>query len=144
MAPNKIAKTRIFFTVAKISKFGPTLTNVKQKEKGLFPETYLEKEAINLISLISINGTDAYKIQVTGKNDSFRYYDAENAMLIRTEDEKDSQGQKLTQVSDYSDYKAVNGVMIPHTRTISAGSQVITFVASEIKINEGVSKKDFK
>jgi zinc protease len=116
----------------------------KQKEKGLFPETYLEKEAINLISLISINGTDAYKIQVTGKNDSFRYYDAENAMLIRTEDEKDSQGQKLTQVSDYSDYKAVNGVMIPHTRTISAGSQVITFVASEIKINEGVSKKDFK
>mgnify|MGYP000082293155 FL=1 len=116
----------------------------KQKEKGLFPETYLEKEAINLISLISINGTDAYKIQVTGKNDSFRYYDAENAMLIRTEDEKDSQGQKLTQVSDYSDYKAVNGVMMPHTRTISAGSQVITFVASEIKINEGVSKKDFK
>ena len=65
-------------------------------------------------------------------------------MLIRTEDEKDSQGQKLTKVSDYSDYKAVNGVMIPHTRTISAGSQVITFVASEIKINEGVTDEDFK
>jgi len=116
----------------------------KQNKKGLFPEIYLEKEAIKLISLISINGTDAYKIEVSGKNDSFRYYDAENAILIRTEDIRYSQGQKLTQVSDYSDYKAVNGVMMPHTRTISAGPQIITFVSSEIKINEGVSKKDFK
>ena len=116
----------------------------KQKEKGLFPEAHLEKEEVTLISLISVNGTDAYKIQVSGKNDFFRYYDAENAMLIRTENKIDSQGQKLTQVSDYSDYKSVNGIMMPHTRTISAGPQVITFTASEIKINEGVSKKDFK
>lgn len=116
----------------------------KQKEKGLFREAHLEKEEITLISLISVNGTDAYKIQVSGKNDFFRYYDAENAMLIRTENKIDSQGQKLTQVSDYSDYKSVNGIMMPHTRTISAGPQVITFTASEIKINEGVSKKDFK
>ena len=65
-------------------------------------------------------------------------------MLIRTENKIDSQGQKLTQISDYSDYKSVNGIMMPHTRTISAGPQVITFTASEIKINEGVSKKDFK
>ena len=33
---------------------------------------------------------------------------------------------------------------MPHNKVITAGPQIITFDASEIKINEGVSKKDFK
>jgi predicted Zn-dependent peptidase len=116
----------------------------KQKEKGLFPETYLSEDAVSLVSLISVNGSDAYKIKVAGKNDSYRYYDATSFMLIRTEVSQEARGQKITQITDISDYRSVNGIQMPHKKVITAGPQIITFDASEIKINEGVSKKDFK
>ena len=116
----------------------------KQKEKGLFPETYLSEDAVSLVSLISVNGSDAYKIKVAGKNDSYRYYDATSFMLIRTEVSQEARGQKITQITDISDYRSVNGIQMPYKKVITAGPQIITFDASEIKINEGVSKKDFK
>ena len=116
----------------------------KQKEKGLFPETYLSEDAVSLVRLISVNGSDAYKIKVAGKNDSYRYYDATSFMLIRTEVSQEARGQKITQITDISDYRSVNGIQMPHKKVITAGPQIITFDASEIKINEGVSKKDFK
>jgi predicted Zn-dependent peptidase len=116
----------------------------KQKEKGLFPETYLSEDAVSLVSLISVNGSDAYKIKVAGKNVSYRYYDATSFMLIRTEVSQEARGQKITQITDISDYRSVNGIQMPHKKVITAGPQIITFDASEIKINEGVSKKDFK
>lgn len=115
----------------------------KQKEKGLFPQSYLNVNQSKILSVLNINGVDAIKIQVNNEDSSFHYYDIKKYLLIRTENKIVSQGQKLTQVSDYSDYKSVNGIMMPHTRTISAGPQLITFTSSEIKINEGVSKKDF-
>ena len=116
----------------------------KQTEKGLFAETYLATEKLALISLISVNGVDAYKIQVDEEKASFRYYDANSGLLIRTESSQEAQGQKMIQTTDISDYKTVDGVLMPHTKIITAGPQIITFSASEIKINDGVSKKDFK
>ena len=116
----------------------------KQKQKGLFAETYLDPEELVLVSLISVNGVDAYKIQVDKDNGSFRYYNAETGLLIRTESAQEAQGQSITQLTDISDYKDIDGVLMPHTKVINAGPQIITFSASEIKINEGVSKKDFK
>ena len=116
----------------------------KQKQKGLFAETYLNSEDLVLISLISVNGVDAYKIQVDEENGSFRYYDAKTALLIRTESSQEAQGQKIIQTTDISDYKAVDGVLMPYTKVMTTGPQIITLSASEIKINDGVSKKDFK
>ena len=87
---------------------------------------------------------DAYKIQVDEENGSFRYYDAKSALLIRTESSQEAQGQKITQTTDISDYKTVDGVLMPFTKIMTTGPQIITLSASEIKINEGVSKKDFK
>ena len=116
----------------------------KQKQKGLFAETYLNSEDLVLISLISVNGVDAYKIQVDEENGLFRYYDAKSALLIRTESSQEAQGQKIIQTTDISDYKAVDGVLMPYTKVMTTGPQIITLSASEIKINDGVSKKDFK
>ena len=116
----------------------------KQNQKGLFAETYLNREDLVLISLISVNGVDAYKVQVDEEKGSFRYYDAKTALLIRTESSQEAQGQKITQTNDFSDYREVDGVLMPYVSIMSAGPQIITFTASEIKINDGVSKKDFK
>ena len=64
--------------------------------------------------------------------------------MVRTEEMREAQGQKMTQTTDLSEYKSIDAIMMPHTSTLTIGPQVITYAASEIKINDGVSKKDFK
>jgi zinc protease len=44
----------------------------------------------------------------------------------------------------FSNYKAVNGIMFPHSVGKKSGPMDLKFEVSEIKINEGVSDEDFK
>ncbi|MEF3078070.1 insulinase family protein [Winogradskyella poriferorum] len=116
----------------------------RKSTKGLFEELYMESSNIELESLTTIEGADAYKIKVT-KDDkaSYRYYDAETGYLIRTESTTEAQGQSITSVVDYSNYKEVDGVMMPYTMKVTAGPQSFTFETTEVKINEGVTDEDF-
>ena len=114
----------------------------KAKEKGLFPETYLDASTLTLVSLTAIDGVDVYKLNVD--EDSYRYYDAATGLLVRTEKSEEAQGQTITSVQDLSDYREVNGVLFPFVQKITAGPQVIGLTASEIIVNEGVSAEDFK
>ena len=114
----------------------------KAKEKGLFPETYLDAGTLTLVSLTAIEGVDVYKIQV--EEDSYRYYDATTGLLVRTEKSQEMQGQKITSVQDLSDYKEVDGVLFPYVQKITSGPQVIGMAASEIVVNDGVTAEDFK
>ena len=113
----------------------------KAEEKGLFPETYLDISTITLVGLIAIERVDVYKVKL--KEDSFRYYDAATGLLVRTEKTKEAQGQKVTSVDDLSDYRQVNGVLLPFVRKTTIGPQVIGLNASEITINEEFSAEDF-
>jgi predicted Zn-dependent peptidase len=113
----------------------------KAKEKGLFPETYLDASLISLVSLITIEGADVYKLMI--EKDSFRYYDASSGLLVRTEKTEEAQGQKVTSIEDLSDYREVNGVLFPYEQKITSGPQIIGFSATEVIVNEGVSAEDF-
>ncbi len=116
----------------------------RKAEKGLFPELFMEAGDIALESLSKIEGTDVYKIKVTkGETSSYRYYDAETGYLVRTEETTEAQGQSITSITDFSNYKEVNGVMMPNTWKITSGPQVLILDVSEIKVNEGVTKEDF-
>ena len=111
------------------------------KEKGLFPETYLDASSISLVSLITIEGADVYKLMI--KEDSFRYYDANSGLLVRTEKTEEAQGQKVTSIEDLSDYREVNGVLFPYEQKITSGPQIIGLSATEVIVNGGVSAEDF-
>ena len=116
----------------------------RKAEKGLFPELFMEASNILLESLNTIDGTDVYKIKVTkGDKVTFRYYDVNTDYLLRTESTSEVQGQSVTTITDYSNYKEVSGVMIPSTMKIVNGPQVIILDTSDIKVNEGVSDTDF-
>ncbi len=116
----------------------------RKSEKGLYPELYMEASNISLESLTTIDGTDVYKIKVTkGDESSFRYYDAKTNLLVRTEETNEAAGQSITSITDYSDYKEVGGVMIPHTTKITAGPQILILNTTDVKINEGVTEADF-
>ena len=113
-------------------------------QKGLFPEAHYTADEIELMSLSDLDGTDVYKIKVKDVSESFRYYDANSGLLLREEATKEAQGQSVTTITVHSDYRAVDGVMIPYARKITAGPQVFGFNASEVVVNSGVTEADFK
>ena len=113
-------------------------------QKGLFPEAHYTADEIELMSLSDLDGTDVYKIKVKGVSESFRYYDANSGLLLREEATEEAQGQSVTTITVHSDYRAVDGVMIPFGRKITAGPQVFGFNASEVEVNSGVTEADFK
>ena len=113
-------------------------------QKGLFPEAHYTADEIELMSLSDLDGTDVYKIKVKGVSESFRYYDANSGLLLREEATEEAQGQSVTTITVHSDYRAVDGVMIPFGRKITSGPQVFGFNASEVVVNSGVTEADFK
>lgn len=116
----------------------------RKQERGLFPELFMEASSVALESIVSVEGTDAYKIKYTeGEEVSYRYYSTDSGLLLRTEATQENQGQSVTTINDTTNYKEVNGVMFPHTQKITAGPQVITLDVSDIKLNEGVTAEDF-
>jgi len=116
----------------------------KKAEKGLFPELYLDESMLMLESVTTIDGKDVYKIKVTQGDDvSYRYYNVDSGLLVRSEKTVEAQGQSMSSTEDISDYKAVNGVLFPHLMKITSGPQILTFNTTDIKINEGVTTEDF-
>ena len=87
-------------------------------QKGLFPEAHYRADEIELMSLSDLDGTDVYKIKVKGVSESFRYYDANSGLLLREEATEEAQGQSVTTITVHSDYRVVDGVMIPIDNSI--------------------------
>lgn len=118
--------------------------SAKKAEKGLFPEVFMDANALELVSLMSIDGADVYKVKVmNGDVESFRYYDVDSSYLVRTEETAEMQGMTITTITDFSNYKEVNGVMMPNTMKVTSGPQVLSFETTEVKINDGVTADDF-
>lgn len=117
----------------------------RKSSQGLFEELFMEPSTMSLESMTTIEGTDVYKIKVTkDEKSSFRYYDVKTSYLLRTEETAEAQGQSVTTITDYSNYKEVGGVMMPYSMKVAAGPQVFVFETTDAKVNEGVSAEDFK
>ena len=110
----------------------------KYKEKGHTIE-YAGKE--------DIEGTPAYKLKVTKKNGdvSHLYLDAESYLLVKTNGKTNIQGQVVESDTTLGDYKAVEGVLYPHSIETQLkgmpGKMVMTF--SKIEINPALEDSRF-
>ena len=116
----------------------------KSSEKVLFPELHYTSDDIELISLSDIDGKEVYKIKVNGSEESFRYYEANSGLLVRVEESQEAQGQSMTSITVHSDYREVNGILIPFSQKVTVGPQILLFDAKEVLINSGVTEEDFK
>lgn len=116
----------------------------KSSEKVLFPELHYTSDDIELVSLSDIDGKEVYKIKVNGSEESFRYYDANSGLLVRVEESQEAQGQSMTSITVHSDYREVNGILIPFSQKVTVGPQILLFDAKEVLINSGVTEEDFK
>ncbi|MEO6883213.1 MAG: pitrilysin family protein [Bacteroidia bacterium] len=88
-----------------------------------------------------VNGNDAYVLDVespTGKKQT-EYYDVNSGFKVRV---SQIEGDKI-QITDMSDYKAVNDVKYPYLISQTIGSQTFLMKVSSIEINTGIKDDVF-
>lgn len=89
---------------------------VDYKEKG---------NKVELAGKEQVEGADAYKLKVTLKNGQTRtyYLDAETGLEVKTEAKRTMRGSEVDGETFLSDYKEVNGMMMPFTMESGAKGQ---------------------
>lgn len=106
-------------------------------EPNLFQLAYLKtnKYPYELVGKEKQNGKDVYNLKVTRPEGLFNYFiDAATYQLTGFKGTVDMQGQKVETTGNYSDYKAVEGIMMPFTSEITAPGMPGTITAKLTKI----------
>ena len=112
-----------------------------QAAAGTFKELkLLENKEIALKGIESIKDKDAYAVQL---GNTTYYYDTLTGFKVAEARELEQMGQKMTQMTYFEDYKEVKGLKFPYKIILSVGMD-LEFTTSEVKINEGVTDKDFE
>lgn len=116
----------------------------------LVPElTYMSNDKVEaeLVKAVNINGKPAYEIKVTypDGNSISHFYDAETGLKVRDiEFAQSPSGEQIPQITEYGDYREVEGFMIPHFLEIPIGPQSIEAKAKEVLINTSLPADAFK
>jgi len=104
------------------------------EELQLVKRTDLKVEGIE-----PINGNDAYVIK-DGKTKY--YYDVKSGLKTAESKVREQGGKSVEQITNFNDYREVKGVKVPFNLVQNVGFE-LDIKMSDIKINEGVSEKDF-
>jgi predicted Zn-dependent peptidase len=115
---------------------------VKEKKDAVpFVElSFLSDKTIVLSGIESLNGQDAYAVQV---GTTKYFYDVKTGLRVATENESGEGAQKRKTMTYYADYVEVKGVKFPYKTTMDVGMP-LEFITQDVKINEGVTDKDFE
>ncbi len=112
-----------------------------------FAETKYEELGydLNLVSINMVDGEKAYLLEVDKGDGQIQseYYSVETGLKIKEETTVEGPQGPMTVSQTYGDYKAVNGVMFPHSMKIN-GPQSISIDVNEILVNTGLKKSEFK
>ncbi|MCB1628822.1 MAG: hypothetical protein KDI37_18655 [Xanthomonadales bacterium] len=94
---------------------------------------------VEMIGLESVEGTEAYKLQITKANGDQEtwWLDAEYYLPIKTASKIEQMGQVMDVSTTLGDYKEVDGLIFPFsiTSTVPMGSQTITIEKIETGVN---------
>ncbi len=112
-----------------------------------FPELHYADlgQVPQLMGIVDLNGVKAYRVNVKtlpgGRFDE--YYDVATGLKLRRKEHQSQEGGASAQViTDYGDYRAVNGVLLPHTLQ-QGGAMEMTLKATEISVNKGIAAAVF-
>lgn len=95
-----------------------------------------------LLRVEPINGKKAIVLQHMDKE---IFYDLNSGLKIKeVKTVKLANGKEMKMPTMFSDYKEVNGVKFPYKIDQKNGPMMLNFVVKEIKVNEGVTDKDFE
>ena len=106
-------------------------------EPNMFQLAYLKtnKYPYELVGKEKQNGKDVYNLKVTRPEGVFNYFlDAATYQLQGFKGAVDVQGQKGETTANFTDYKEVEGIMVPFTSDITAPGMPGTITAKLTKI----------
>jgi len=125
---------------------GEQLKNLKYEAKLFKFLNYDELGVeLELQGVEQVDGEDAYKIKVTNPagNHHYDYYSMDSGLKIKSKSTQQTQQGEVTSIQKFSDYKKVNGIMLPHTINIS-GVRSMTLTVDSYKINEEIDESLFE
>jgi zinc protease len=127
---------------------GASLDRMKV-EATLFPQlAYAELGyKTRLLQLMDLEGTAAYKVEVTDPNGevSHHFFSEDSGLLLETHSTVETpSGQRFSQVYQILEYVEKEGVKFPSKIRQLAGSQVLELKLEEIAVNAKLKKSDFQ
>ncbi len=127
---------------------GPMFEKAKQSSVPVKQSLYnMDGYTMTLDGIDQMDGKSYYVVLVKGPGGESvtEYYNVESNLLEKSVESVESQGQSITISTKMSDYKEVEGVMIPHTIEISGMMPTpVVMKAESITINTGVDKGMFE
>lgn len=120
-------------------------------DKGIFNQLYYGTDGSKLeaAGTAKVGSEDAYKVIVTSANGKKKteYYDVNSGLLLREENATTKNGIVINQTTDYTDYKKVGDVLLPHSMIqivqTPQATQEFNISIKEIKINPPLKAEDF-
>lgn len=128
---------------------GPDLESMKE-QAVLFPERQytMEGYSTEVKGLEEVNGKSCYKLMVSKPSGTqvTEFYDKTTNLKVKEVQTSIAMGATSTTTFEYSDYKAVDGITLPHTiKVISDGMPApMVMKATTIKVNGDVDASLFK
>ena len=126
---------------------GDDLTELKL-QAALFPELrYAELGyTLELAGIEQIDGQDAYRVRFTSPTGSVRneFFSLETGLRISSQVNQETPMGSMTMVTNFSDYREVNGVMYPFSIKQQVGPQMLDMKVNSIEVNTGLSDNDFQ
>ena len=105
--------------------------------------------AIELVGKEKLADTEVYHLKVTMKGgdvEQHYYLDAKSGIELKTSSEVDTgTGQKQALETEMSDYRQVDGIMIPHTvKQLMNGKPVVQMTIDKVELNAPVDDAIFR
>jgi len=100
----------------------------------------------SLISVDNIEGSDCYKLEIIDPSGivTEEYFAVETGLKLRSDEIMETPDGAATQITIFSDYRNIEGILVPHTLKISVGPQSITSTVRSIRFNTGMDMSVFK
>jgi hypothetical protein len=104
-----------------------------------------EYKQVRTVAEEKINGKTAYKVQLTTKEGSvrFHHYDKQSGLLVREETTVGTPQGKVARIGLYSDWRKVDGLVLPFRVKIVVGSAEFVGKVERIKHNMDIPKERF-
>jgi outer membrane lipoprotein-sorting protein len=102
---------------------------------------------IELIGKEKVGGTEVYHLKLTKKGGSIEHYylDTESGIEVKRSVDVDAGGMKQTVETELSNFKPVDGIMIPHTMKQSVnGTPVAQMTVQKIEFNAPIDDALFR
>ncbi len=124
--------------------------NETQNSVDICPQlVYIKKAyAAKILGTDDVEGKQAYKMEITmpGGTKKVEFYDITSHLKVREVSTQGAGEQTATVTSDYSDYRAVEGVLFPYMIKVSGGGlpMALEMKVVNLDINKGIDDSTFK